>query len=121
MPLFSNDLIFIERHDSDLPWLKVFTNRRIKEFSECSHREKEEIFRVLDIIERLMLEYFNPDKINIASFGNMLPHVHWHITARFKNDSHFPEPMWGTQQRKSSITLPSMEAFLTQLQSRLMA
>jgi diadenosine tetraphosphate (Ap4A) HIT family hydrolase len=40
--------------------------------------EKAEIFRVLDIVEKLMLSYFNADKINIASFGNLLPQVHWH-------------------------------------------
>jgi hypothetical protein len=38
--------------------------------------------------------YFNADKIDIASFGNLLPQVHWHIMARFETDSYFPEPMW---------------------------
>jgi diadenosine tetraphosphate (Ap4A) HIT family hydrolase len=46
-----------------------------------------------------MLSYFNADKINIASFGNLLPQVHWHIMARFETDSYFPEPMWGQKQR----------------------
>jgi diadenosine tetraphosphate (Ap4A) HIT family hydrolase len=44
---------------------------------------KAEIFRVLDITEKLILSYFNADNINIASFGNLLPQVHWHIMARF--------------------------------------
>ena len=117
--IYSNAHIFIELHESEIPWLKVFTARKVKEFSQCTQEEKEEIWRVLDIIEQLMLEYFNPDKINIASFGNMLPHVHWHIMARFENDSYFPEPMWGIQQRNSTLTFPPMEEFIMQLQSRL--
>jgi hypothetical protein len=40
---------------------------------------------------KLILSYFNADKINIASFGNLLPQVHWHIMARFETDSYFPE------------------------------
>ena len=41
-----------------------------------------------------------PDKINWAQFGNMVPHLHWHIIARYQDDSHFPESIWGVQQRK---------------------
>lgn len=120
-PIFQNEHIFIELHESEIPWLKVFTSVKRKEFSDCTPDEKAEIWKALDIIERLMLDYYLPDKINIASFGNMLPHVHWHIMARFKEDSYFPEPMWGPKQRDSELTLPSMELFLEKLQERLSA
>jgi diadenosine tetraphosphate (Ap4A) HIT family hydrolase len=69
---------------------------------------------VLDITEKLILSYFNADKINIASFGNLLPQVHWHIMARFETDSYFPEPMWGQKQREAQLDLPSFEVFFTQ-------
>ena len=97
--IYSDSLIFIERHDSQIPWLKIFTHIPHKEFSECSREEKKIIWDALDIIEKEMLEYFKPAKINIASFGNMLPRVHWHIMARFEHDEYFPEPMWGLKQR----------------------
>lgn len=112
MKIFENSLIYIEVHQSEIPWLKIFTKKVKKEFSECSSEEKNEIFRVLDIVEKAMLSYYNPIKINIASFGNMLPHVHWHIMARFENDSYFPEPMWGTKRRESSLQLPPFDKFL---------
>jgi diadenosine tetraphosphate (Ap4A) HIT family hydrolase len=121
MSIYSNSLIFIETHESEIPWLKVFTHRRIKEFSECSLEEKNEIWRVLDMIEKLMLEYYQPEKINLASFGNMLPHLHWHVMARFQNDSYFPEPMWGEKQRTATLELPSFEVFLSELTTRLTA
>ena len=57
----------------------------------------------------------NPDKINIASFGNYVPHVHFHIMARFKEDSFFPEPMWGKKQREANLDLPSFEIFIDKL------
>jgi len=111
--------IYIERHKSEIPWLKIFTKTPRKEFSECTTEEKTSIWNVLDIIEKLMLEYYQPEKINIASFGNMLPHVHWHIMARFKEDSYFPEPMWGPKQRVASLSLPPYDEFIKLLQERL--
>ncbi|MCT7609592.1 HIT family protein [Aliarcobacter butzleri] len=111
MLLFKNKLIKIEVENSEIPWLKIFTNEPIKEFSFCDTKIKEEIWKYLDLIEKEMLEYFKPDKINIASFGNYVPHVHFHIMARFKEDSFFPEPMWGKKQRDSNLKLPSFEEF----------
>lgn len=117
--IYSNPLIYIEIHESEIPWLKIFTHIPHKEFSECSTQEKQTIWEVLDIIEKLMLTYFHPAKINIASFGNMLPRVHWHIMARFENDSYFPEPMWGVKQREGFILETPIEPFLEKIQREL--
>jgi len=119
MTIYSNPLIFIEIHDSEIPWLKIFTTHKRKEFSECSLEEKNAIWNALDVIEKMMLEYYQPEKINIASFGNMLPHVHWHIMARFKEDSFFPEPMWGPKQREATLNLPELEGFIAKLKTQL--
>ncbi len=117
--IYSNSLIYIELHKSEIPWLKVFTHAPHKEFSECSRAEKEVIWNTLDLIEKEMLGYFNPAKINIASFGNMLPRVHWHIMARFENDAYFPEPMWGVKQREGFVLQAPMEPFLEELKQKL--
>lgn len=117
--IYSNSLLYIELHESQIPWLKIFTHAPHKEFSECSTEEKQSIWNALDIIEKEMLEYFRPTKMNIASFGNMLPRVHWHIMARFENDEYFPEPMWGVKQREGFALEAPMEPFISQLQVRL--
>lgn len=109
--LYENESIKIETEESEIPWLKIFTQTPYKEMSEVPAEVKFEIFDLLDIIEKEMLAYYQPKKINIASFGNYMPHVHWHIMARFEEDSYFPEPMWGTKQRDSSLQLPSFEIF----------
>ena len=115
MIISSNELMRVEVEKAEIPWLKVFCQREVKEFFQCSVEEKAEIFRVIDIIERQMDCYFSPDKINIASFGNMLPQVHWHVMARFENDSYFPQPMWGEKQRESTLELPSFDDFYKNL------
>jgi diadenosine tetraphosphate (Ap4A) HIT family hydrolase len=78
-----------------------------------------EIYTLLDLIEKEMLAYYQPKKINIASFGNYMPHVHWHIMARFEEDSYFPEPMWGTKQRESTLELPDLKIFHKNLITKL--
>jgi len=111
-------LLSIEIHDSEVPWLKIFVRRSVREFSECTAGEKAAVWHALDVIEREMLAYYRPEKINIASFGNMLPQVHWHIMARFKTDSYFPEPMWGPRQREGQLELPPMVPLLERLARR---
>lgn len=111
MILFNNKIINIQIEQSEIPWLKIFTNKEIKEFSQCDTDTKNEIFHALDTIEKEMLAYYKPEKINIASFGNYLPHVHFHIMARFAEDSYFPEPMWGEKQRESKLELPDFKIF----------
>ncbi len=113
--IYENNLIRIEVEPFEIPWLKIFTQKPIKEFSQCDEKTKLEIFRALDICEKEMLKYFQPDKINIASFGNYVPHVHFHIQARFKEDSYFPEPTWGQKQRDSKLTLKATDLFLKNL------
>ena len=103
--VFENAYIRVEIEKSEIPWLKVFSVKEYKEFSQCDKKTKEEILSALDVIEKEMIEEFRPQKINIASFGNYVPQVHFHIMARFKEDSYFPEPMWGEKQRESKLKI----------------
>jgi len=117
--IFENKLIKVEIEEFEIPWLKIFTQENIKEFSQCSRELQLEMLDVLNIVEKQMIQDFNPDKINIASFGNYVPHVHFHIQARFKEDSFFPEPTWGKKQRDINIKLPSFEEFYTNIKIKL--
>jgi diadenosine tetraphosphate (Ap4A) HIT family hydrolase len=117
--IYENKHIKIEIEVSEIPWLKIFTQHPYKEMSEVPGLIKFEIYDLLDLIEKEMISYYKPKKINIASFGNYMPHIHWHIMARFEEDSYYPEPMWGTKQRESNLTLPSFESFIEQLKEKL--
>jgi diadenosine tetraphosphate (Ap4A) HIT family hydrolase len=111
MIIYQNNFIYIQIEESQVPWLKIFSKQKYKEFSDCDEDTKKDILEALEIIELMMKRYYNPTKINIASFGNYIPHVHWHIMARFENDNFFPEPMWGKQQRETNLELPSFQRF----------
>ena len=117
--LYQNQHIRIEVEPSEIPWLKIFAQNSCKEMSDCDTETKLEIWQLLDLIETEMLAYYQPEKINIASFANYVPQVHWHIMARFKEDSYFPEPMWGEKQREGTLQLPSFELFTQSLLQRI--
>lgn len=119
MTVWQDESIKIERHESEIPWLKIFTSEPYREMSEVPFEIQTKIYGLLNTIELIMISYYNPTKINIASFGNYLPHVHWHIMARFELDSYYPEPMWGAVQREGDVDLPPFDGFIGLLMKKL--
>lgn len=113
--IYENKYVRIEIEASEIPWLKIFAQASCKEMTDCDAKTRQQIWTLLDLLEREMLSHFKPDKINIASFANYLPQVHWHIMARYKEDSYFPEPMWGKKQREANLDYPSMDLFIPEL------
>ena len=113
--IYEDNHLYIEVEESEIPWLKIFTKEPYTEFSQTPFKVKLQILSKLDIIEKEMIAYYNPTKINIASFGNYMPQLHFHIMARFENDSYFPEPMWGKKQRDALLNLKSFENFIQKL------
>jgi len=113
--IYENSNFYIEKENSEIPWLKIFTKHPYKELSELPTALRLELFELYYIVEEEMLRYYKPDKINMASFANMLPRVHIHVMARYKNDSYFPNPMWGEKQRESTLNLPDEKQFFEQL------
>jgi len=50
-------------------------------------------------VETAVREIARPDKINLASLGNMVPHVHWHVIPRWADDVNFPDAIWAAARR----------------------
>ena len=110
--IYENSLIRVDVEKSEIPWLKIFSKKPYKEFFNASEDVKAEVLRALDVISKEMIEFYEPEKINITSFGNYIPHLHWHVMARFRNDSYFPEPMWGKKQRRGAYKLKKLNEFI---------
>jgi len=114
-PIYENADFYIEKEESEIPWLKIFTKHPYKELTEMPKSLRLELFDLYFLVEEEMLRYYKPKKINMASFANMLPRVHIHVMARYENDSYFPNPMWGEKQREATLKLPDEELFFKQL------
>lgn len=81
---------------------RVILNRHEQEMTDLLPLERQRMMITVMKVETVLRDVLQPDKINLASFGNMVPHVHWHIIPRWKEDRHFPEPIWGSVQRQES-------------------
>jgi diadenosine tetraphosphate (Ap4A) HIT family hydrolase len=73
--------------------------------AEMSDLPQDAAHRVMDVVfatERALRRTIEPDKINLASLGNLVPHLHWHVIPRWRDDSHFPAPIWAAAQREGA-------------------
>lgn len=85
----------------DFPgFYRVIWNTHVAEWTDLSDAEQVLMMRAVGGVERAVREYLRPTKVNLASLGNMVPHLHWHVVARFEWDSHFPAPLWATARRE---------------------
>jgi diadenosine tetraphosphate (Ap4A) HIT family hydrolase len=86
--------------DASFPaYYRVIWNAHVAEFSDLAPDERIECMEVVARIERVLRERLRPTKVNLASLGNAVPHLHWHIVARFDWDSHFPGATWAQALR----------------------
>jgi len=111
MIIYEDFSVYVQKEESEIPWLKIFTKEPYKELGDVPKGLRTKLWDIYDIIEYEMKQYYKPKKINMASFANMLPRVHIHVMARFENDSHFPNPMWGEKLRDADLKLPDEKEF----------
>ncbi len=94
--------------DADHPaYCRVILNAHRKEMTDLAEAERTRLMNTVFVVECVLRELLAPEKINLASFGNMVPHLHWHIIPRFTDDPHFPNPVFGARQRDGARPLPA--------------
>lgn len=90
----------------------------VREFSDLGKDDRLLCMEAVTVVEQAMRELLAPSKVNLATLGNVVPHLHWHVIARYDWDSHFPGPVWANSQRERaaareaevSAKLPALEA-----------
>ncbi|MBI3899103.1 MAG: HIT family protein [Gammaproteobacteria bacterium] len=86
--------------DADYPgFCRVIWQQHVREMSDLSTEDRQHILQVVNGVEETLRAVLRPDKINLASFGNQIPHLHWHVIPRFVDDPHFPDPVWAARKR----------------------
>ena len=103
--LWQNELCRVVRVDEpDYPgFCRVILERHATEMTDLTAAERDGLMAVVYAVESAVRETMRPDKMNIASLGNMTPHLHWHVVPRFRDDRHFPAPIWAAPQRAAGV------------------
>jgi diadenosine tetraphosphate (Ap4A) HIT family hydrolase len=83
---------------------RVIWNAHAREVTDLSSAERAILIAAVWQVEEAVREAMQPHKINVASLGNMVSHVHWHVIPRYEDDAHFPNPIWGEVKRTPSST-----------------
>lgn len=94
--------------EADYPgFLRVILHAHVREMSDLTAAEQAALMRVVFAAETALREVMRPDKINLASLGNVVPHLHWHVIPRFEHDPHFPNAVWGVRLRDTPHAAPA--------------
>jgi diadenosine tetraphosphate (Ap4A) HIT family hydrolase len=118
--------LLIARHDrfriirasgpdvADCPaFYRVVWNAHLAEFSDLAEADQLLCLRAVSAVERVLRERLQPSKVNLAALGNMVPHLHWHVIARFDWDARWPAPIWAAPQREADeVRLAALRARL---------
>jgi len=84
---------------------RVVWNEHVREMSDLSVEARDTLMYAIYRVEAALRLSLNPDKINLASLGNMTPHLHWHVIPRFQHDPTFPKPIWVATNVYPVVTL----------------
>ena len=101
---------------------RVVWEQHVREFSQLVPADRQSCMDVVVAVEEALLRHLQPAKVNVASLGNAVAHLHWHVIARFDWDSHFPGAVWAAAQRPvEPHRIEALEARLPALEQDLVS
>ncbi|WP_370261839.1 HIT family protein [Limnobacter sp.] len=102
----------IDALDADYPgFLRLVWNDHVREFSQLQRDDRLLCMDAVAHLEQFVLNTFKADKANLATLGNVVPHLHWHVIPRFVDDKHFPAPVWAAAKPGVGL-VPKQQAIL---------
>lgn len=92
-------------NEPDYPgFCRVIWRAHVAEMTDLAPAARMHVLKLMCAVESALRQLYRPDKINLASLGNMVPHLHWHVIPRFRDDRHFPRPVWAEPVRAASAS-----------------
>lgn len=95
----------IRAEEPEFPaFYRVVWTSHVAELSDLSRSDRILCMEVVNVVEQVLRSQLQPSKVNLASLGNVVPHLHWHVIARFDWDTHYPAPVWAQPLRASNLS-----------------
>jgi diadenosine tetraphosphate (Ap4A) HIT family hydrolase len=87
-------------NDSRFPWLILVPRiAGLRELIDLSQSDQQRLLVDINRAANALHAWENPDKLNIAMLGNVVPQLHVHVIARYTKDAAWPKPVWGVGER----------------------
>jgi diadenosine tetraphosphate (Ap4A) HIT family hydrolase len=121
--LWQNEhLRVIDANDALYPgFTRVIWMAHVVEMTDLSAAEQTELLRIVLLVEQVQRTVLKPDKVNLAAFGNVAPHLHWHVIPRWQDDPHFPQAVWAALPHADMKAQAAQEARRARVQQQLTA
>ena len=82
--------------DANHPWLILVPRvEDAVELIDLDDAQQAELTREVATTSRALQKAFSPHKLNVAALGTLVPQLHVHVIARFREDIAWPRPVWG--------------------------
>ena len=113
----------VRAEESGYPaFYRIVWRDHVREFSDLGDADRALCLDAVVTAERVLREHLQPAKVNLATLGNMVPHLHWHVIARFEWDPAWPAPVWAAPQRPvDAAAIAAIEARRPDLEDALAA
>lgn len=124
IPVFRNEALRVIRATGDAQsadhpaFYRVIWNAHVAEWTDLPPPDRSRIMQAVAKVETVLREQLQPTKVNLASLGNVVPHLHWHVIARFDWDARWPAPVWAPKQREVDDATSRLALTLPQLDER---
>ena len=83
--------------DANHPWLILVPRiEGATELTDLDPAQQAALTAEIDRACRALQAAMRPHKLNVAALGNVVPQLHVHVIARFRDDIAWPRPVWGT-------------------------
>ncbi|MGO0999645.1 HIT domain-containing protein [Lysobacter sp. CA196] len=82
--------------DANHPWLILVPRvDGAVELIDLDEPQQLALTREVARASRALQTAFKPYKLNVAALGNLVPQLHVHVIARYREDIAWPRPVWG--------------------------
>ena len=116
---FPLSTLFLQEDQYFPGYCTLESKRHITELFELDSENRTTLIEEINLAAHLLFKTFRPDKINYAFFGNKVPHMHWHLVPRWKNDPLWPESIWSKFHEPRILNEEEYKKIINQIQENL--
>lgn len=91
---FPHSVFVIGDHQFFRGYCLLLFKEHARELHELETNVQSALFVELMIAGRAVADTFKPWKMNYSCYGNVVPHIHWHLFPRYESDADREQTPW---------------------------
>lgn len=117
--VFSDSVLYLNEDQFFKGYCILEYKSHVKELFDLTDEARDLYMKHVSLAAKALQKVFNPDKINYELLGNKVPHLHWHIIPRFKEDPAWSDPVWSKHHDSVKPPIERMNQLVAEVQKHL--